>query len=310
MSLLNLNPMRNYKIIQNRLVWVIISAVLVLSSVVALSLWGLKPGLDFTGGSLLELKFANGQPTVQEVNQALGDLDLGGVVVQPTGSDTVVLRFQDTSQEKHKEVVEALKSLPQAEGGVNEIRFESIGSSVGAELRSKAFWLVFFSLLIIILYISFAFSKVSKPVASWKYGLIAIIALAHDVLITCGIFAVLGNFMGVEVNTTFIVALLTVLGYSINDTIIVFDRIRENLPKSRAGFMETVNDSLNQTFVRSINTTVTVLLALSAVLVFGGASIRDFVLALTIGIFCGAYSSLFLAAPLLVYVEKWQRRRK
>lgn len=302
--------MRNYKIIQNRLVWVIISAVLVLSSVVALSLWGLKPGLDFTGGSLLELKFANGQPTVQEVNQALGDLDLGGVVVQPTGSDTVVLRFQDTSQEKHKEVVEALKSLPQAEGGVNEIRFESIGSSVGAELRSKAFWLVFFSLLIIILYISFAFSKVSKPVASWKYGLIAIIALAHDVLITCGIFAVLGNFMGVEVNTTFIVALLTVLGYSINDTIIVFDRIRENLPKSRAGFMETVNDSLNQTFVRSINTTVTVLLALSAVLVFGGASIRDFVLALTIGIFCGAYSSLFLAAPLLVYVEKWQRRRK
>ncbi len=302
--------MRNYKIIDNRRIWIAISALLVGLSIAALLVWGLKPGLDFTGGSLLEVKFGGGQPTVQEVNQSLDNLGLGSIVVQPTGSETVVLRFQETSQEAHQKVLGALKTLPQAESGFDEIRFESIGSSVGAELRSKAFWLVFFSLLIIILYISFAFGKVSKPVASWKYGFIAIAALAHDVLITCGVFAVLGHFMGVEVNTTFIVALLTVLGYSVNDTIIVFDRVRENLPKSRSSFFETVNDSLNQTFVRSINTTVTVLLALTAVLIFGGASIRDFVLALTIGIFCGAYSSLFLAAPLLVYAEEWQRRRK
>ena len=196
-----------------------------------------------------------------------------------------------------------------AKQGMTEVRFESIGTSVGAELRSKSFWVMFLVLLIIILYISLAFNKVSKPGVSWKYGLIAVIALFHDILITAGIFAILGHYFAVEVNTPFVVALLTVLGYSVHDTIIVFDRTRENLPKSRDSFADTVNHSLNQTFVRSINTTLTVLLSLFAVLVFGGSSIRDFVLALMIGVFCGAYSSLFVASPLLVYFEQWQRRK-
>jgi preprotein translocase subunit SecF len=301
--------MVNFKIIKYKKLWLLISLAMVVLSIASLIVWGLKWGLDFTGGSLLEVKYANAQPTVAQVQDSLNGVGVDSLVVQPTGSGSVILRFQETSQEKHLAVTQALKKLEASQGSMTEIRFESIGSSIGAELRSKAFWLMVIVLAIIILYISIAFHKVSKPVVSWKYGLIAIIALFHDVMITTGVFSVLGHFMGVEVNTTFVVALLTVLGYSVHDTIVVFDRTRENLPKSHDSFADTVNHSLNQTFVRSVNTTLTVLLSLLAVLLFGGSSIRDFVLALMVGVFCGAYSSLFVASPLLVYFEQWQRRK-
>jgi preprotein translocase subunit SecF len=301
--------MVNYQIIKYRKLWLIISGSMVVLSILALSIWGLRAGLDFTGGSLLEVKMAGGQPTVTQVQNSLSGVGISSLVVQPTGNDSVILRFQETSQEKHLAVVDALSKMELAKNGMTEVRFESIGTSVGAELRSKSFWVMFLVLLIIILYISLAFNKVSKPVVSWKYGLIAIIALFHDIIITAGVFAILGHFFAVEVNTPFVVALLTVLGYSVHDTIIVFDRTRENLPKSRDSFADTVNHSLNQTFVRSINTTLTVLLSLFAVLIFGGSSIRDFVLALMVGVFCGAYSSLFVASPLLVYFEQWQKRK-
>lgn len=299
--------MVNYKIIKYRKLWLIISAGITLVSIIALAIWGLKPGIDFTGGSLLEVKYANSQPTVSEIQESVKNVGISSLIVQPTDSGSVILRFQETSQEKHTAVLNALNA--QHKEGVSEVRFESIGSSVGEELRSKSFWVIFLVLIIIILYVSMAFGKVSKPVASWKYGLISIIALFHDVIITSGIFAILGHFYGLEVNTPFIVALLTVLGYSIHDTIVVFDRTRENLPKSHDTFANTVDHSLNQTFVRSINTVITVQLSLLAVLIFGGASIRDFVLALMIGITCGAYSSLFVASPLLVYFEQWQKRK-
>jgi len=301
--------MVNYKIIKYRKLWLLISAGMVVLSIMALGIWGLKAGLDFTGGSLLEVKFAAGVPSVVDISSALNGVGVNSLVVQPTGSNSVILRFQETTQEKHLAVVGALQKMDAAKGGLEELRFEAIGPSVGAELRSKSFWVMFLVLLIIILYISIAFSKVSKPVASWKYGLIAVIALFHDIIITAGVFAILGHYFAVEVNTPFVVALLTVLGYSVHDTIVVFDRTRENLPKSRDSFAETVSHSLNQTFVRSVNTVITVLLSLLAVLIFGGSSIRDFVLALMVGIFCGAYSSLFVASPLLVYFEQWQRRK-
>ena len=301
--------MVNYQIIKYRKLWLIISGSMVVLSILALSIWGLRAGLDFTGGSLLEVKMAGGQPTVTQVQNSLSGVGISSLVVQPTGNNSVILRFQETSQEKHLAVVDALSKMELAKGGMTEVRFESIGTSVGAELRSKSFWVMFLVLLVIILYISLAFNKVSKPVVSWKYGLIAIIALFHDIVITAGIFAILGHYFAVEVNTPFVVALLTVLGYSVHDTIIVFDRTRENLPKSRDSFADTVNHSLNQTFVRSNNTTLTVLLSLFAVLIFGGSSVRDFVLALMVGVFCGAYSSLFVASPLLVYFEQWQRRK-
>lgn len=298
--------MVNYKIIKYRKLWLIVSAAITIVSIIALAIWGLKPGLDFTGGSLLEVKYASSQPSVSQIQDSLKSVGISSLIVQPAENGAVILRFQETTQDKHLAVVSALKT---ASPDVEEVRFESIGPSVGEDLRSKSFWVIFLVLIIIILYVSMAFGKVSKPVASWKYGLISIIALFHDILITSGVFAFLGHFYGMEVNTPFVVALLTVLGYSIHDTIVVFDRTRENLPKSHSSFAETVDHSLNQTFVRSINTVITVLLSLLAVLIFGGASIRDFVLALMVGITCGAYSSLFVASPLLVYFEQWQKRK-
>ncbi len=299
--------MMNLHIIKHRNLWLALSGAMVLTSIIFLFAWGLKFGLDFTGGSMMEVKFSGGQPTVSAVQSQLSTVTVNSLTIQPAET-SMILRFQESDENTHQAVLTALEQLPEASVGLEEISFEAIGPSIGQELRSKAFWLLILVLIVIVIYMGFAFSRVSKPVASWKYGVIAVFALFHDVLITVGIFAFLGKFYGVEINTSFVAAILTVLGYSVNDTIVVFDRTRENLPKSATSFAETVDHSLNQTFARSINTVVTALLALLAVYFFGGASVHDFALALIIGIFCGAYSSIFVASPLLVVWERWQRR--
>jgi preprotein translocase subunit SecF len=305
--------MTNYKIIQKRGIWLGISTAMFVVAVAALSMWGFKFGIDFTGGSLLQVRFSGQLPTVDEVRTALADKkigDLGGLVIQPTGTTDYTIRFQESGEEKHQAVVAALDKLAKSKdkkNSIEEMQFDAVGPSVGQELKSKSITGIFWVFMFIVLYISFVFRKVSKPVASWKYGLSALIALAHDAIITLGIFSILGKFYGVEINTPFVAAILTVIGYSVHDTIVVFDRIRENLPKSNFDFEGTVNMSLNQTLVRSINTSVTVLLTLLAVTIFGGASIRSFSLALTIGIFIGTYSSIFVASPILVVWEKFKK---
>ena len=305
-----------YKIIQRRKIWLTLSTVLVVASIVALALWGLKFGIDFTGGSLLEVRFNTNNLTASEVKEKLQDMDLGSLVVQPTENQTMLLRFQDTSDQARRDILDKLNavasSTPQTatstlSANAEALRFDSIGPSIGQELKSKAVNAIFIVLVIIILYIALAFQKVSKPVSSWKYGIIAIIALFHDVLITLGVFAVLGKFLNIEINTAFVAAILTVLGYSVNDTIVVFDRIRENLPKSHEDFEHTINRSVNQTLTRSINTSATTLIVLLAILFFGGNTIKDFILALSIGVFVGTYSSIFLASPLLVVWEKFKK---
>jgi len=294
---------------------------------------------------------------VTEVQEALVDLNLGSLVVQPIGENEMILRFQDISEEKHQEALEILDlrfsidDLDQEENGnkvqkftpeelgmevggenvegleieiigaeddksqianrksqIEELRYDSVGPSIGNELKQKSLYAIVIVLVAIVLYIAWAFRKVSKPVASWKYGLTSIIALFHDVMIVLGIFAILGRFFDVEINAAFIAAILTVLGYSVNDTIVVFDRVRENLPKSEEDFEGTINTSVNQTLVRSINTSLTTLFVLLSILFFGGSTIRDFVLALSIGVFIGTYSSIFLASPLLVVWEKMKSR--
>lgn len=290
-------------VIKYRRFWLSLSAIFVLSSIVLLSTLGLKFGLDFVGGSIMEVSFKDRQATVAEVSEVLSDINLGSLTIQPT-NNSIIIRFTGTDKNYHPELITALRTLSPELGEMEEIRYELIGPSVGQELRSKSFWLFSFVLIIIVIYISIAFSKVSKPVASWKYGLAAIIALFHDLLITLGIFALLGHFYGTEVNTSFIVALLMVLGYSVNDTIVVFDRVRENLPKSETSFEGTIEDSVNQTLARSMNTTLTTLLALVAIFFLGGETIKDFVLALIVGIFSGAYSSIFLGSPLLSMFHK------
>ncbi len=297
-----------YKIIQKRKIWLSISSLAVAISIVFLFMWGLNLGIDFTGGSLLEVKFNTERPTTAEVQSALSDLDLGSLLVQPLEEKGMILRFQDISEEKHQAVLKKLNDLVGKDSGVEELRFDSVGPSIGQELKSKSLSAIILVLIVIVLYIAYAFRKVSKPVASWKYGVTAIIALFHDVLITMGVFAYLGHFYDVEVNAPFVAAILTVLGYSVNDTIVVFDRLRENLPKSDTDFEETVNLSVNQTIVRSINTSFTTLLVLLSVLFYGGDSIKSFIMALSIGVFVGTYSSIFLASPLLVVWEKFKNR--
>ncbi|MEI6597122.1 MAG: protein translocase subunit SecF [bacterium] len=302
--------MTNFKIIQKRNIWLGISAALFVVFVLALFVWGLKFGIDFTGGSLLEVKFLGARPSVSQIETGLADLKLNSLIIQPIGEQDMMLKFQETKEETHQAILSKLNELTQKDDKNNlieEQRFESVGPSIGAELKIKSLWAIFFALLAMLSYITYAFRKVSKPIASWKYASAAIIAMLHDVVITMGVFAFLGHYYGIEINTAFVAAILTVLGYSVHDTIVVFDRVRENLPKSNEDFEGTINTSLNQTIVRSLNTSLTVLLVLAAIIIFGGASIRTFVLALAVGIFIGTYSSIFVASPILVVWEKLKR---
>lgn len=297
-----------YRIIQNRKIWLSISSLFVVTSLILLFSFGLKLGIDFTGGALLEIKYNESRPTVAEVQGSLSVVELNSLVIQPVGTDGMLLRFQEIGEEKHQEVISALKTEGEGmEANFEQMRFEAVGPSIGQELKKKSIYAIILVLFAIVAYIAWVFRKVSKPIASWKYGIVANIALFHDVIIVLGVFAVLGRYFGVEINTPFVAAILTVLGYSVNDTIVVFDRIRENLPISDDDFEDTVNRSVNQTVTRSINTSMTTMLVLISVLIFGGETIRSFVLALTIGIGIGTYSSIFLASPLLVV---WERFRK
>ncbi len=298
--------MTNFKIIQTRNIWLTVSGVLFIVFLAALLLWGFKYGIDFTGGSLLEVKFNQARPQVSELEDSLSGLKLSSLIVQPVGESDMILRFQETTEETHQAVLAKLNQLA-GNSGLEELRFDSVGPSIGAELKRKAIYAILLVLIAILLYITYAFRKVSKPIASWKYGSAAIIAMFHDAIITMGVFAVLGEFYNVEINTPFVAAILTVIGYSMHDTIVVFDRIRENLPRSNEDFEGTVNTSVNQTLVRSLNTSLTVILVLLSIIIFGGASIRTFALALAIGIFIGTYSSIFVASPLLVIWEKFRK---
>lgn len=294
------------KIISKSSLWLSLSTLFVAVSIIALALWGLKLGIDFTGGSLLEVRFSENPPTVTQAEEALKSLNLQSLTAQPTENQGMIFRFQESSEEVHQNI---LANLSKLSTNFEELRFESVGPSIGQELQRKAIYAIILVLITISLYVAWAFRKVSRPVASWKYGLAVLIALFHDVVIVLGSFAYLGKFHGVEINTTFVAAVLTVLGFSVHDSIVVFDRIRENLPRSNEDFAGTVNTSLNQTMTRSINTSLTVMLVLASIVFLGGRSIEFFALALLIGIFFGTYSSIFLASPILVLWDKWARRK-
>ena len=291
-------------ILKYRKLFFLISALLVAASIVVLAVWGLNWGIDFTGGSLMELEFKQNRPFNQEIKDTLSVLELGEINVQPTKEKNIILRMRDIDEETHQKVLLTVQQL----GEVEELRFESVGPVIGQELKKKAFYSIIVALIAILLFIALAFRKVSFVVKSYKYGLLAIVALSHDILIVLGVFVVLGRFLNVEIGIAFVAALLATLGYSVNDTIVVFDRVRENLlvTEHREEFGKLVGQSLKQTIVRSVNTSLTTILVLLAVLLFGGATIQYFVLALIIGIAAGTYSSLFIASPLLV---SWEMRK-
>ncbi|MEK9183550.1 MAG: protein translocase subunit SecF, partial [Patescibacteria group bacterium] len=288
-------------------IWYALSLLIVIASLFAAFKLGLKQGIDFTGGALLEVEYQDNRPETSLAQKAIEDLDFGPALIQPSGEKNFIIRMKDISEEQHQRILSAVSSL----GTAKEIRFDSIGPVIGKELKKKSIIAIILVVVMIILYIALAFRKVSKPVNSFYYGLMAVVALIHDVSLPTGVFAVLGYYYGVEVDTLFVTALLTVLGFSVHDTIVVFDRVRENLKLAgEENFENTVGASINQTISRSINTSLTVILVLLAIFFLGGESTKYFSLALMIGVAIGTYSSIFLASPLLVTIEKWQSRGK
>ena len=287
-------------IITKSKVWFRISGVLVTLSIGVIIVFGLNFGIDFTGGSLLEVSFQGGRPELAQIEEKLLGVEIGSMTLQPVEDNGLILRFQDTTEKNHQSVLSALSEV--GGGEVYQLRFEAVGPSIGAELKRKSVWAISLVLIVIVLFVGWTFRQVSKEkLPSWKYGIIAVVALFHDVIITIGLFAVLGQFLGTEINTPFIAAILTVLGYSVNDTIVVFDRVRENLfTNKNIDFTQIASISVKQTIARSINSSLTTLLTLFAIFFFGGDAIKGFVLALIFGIAIGTYSSIFIAAPLLV----------
>jgi len=297
----------NLKKYQNHFFIVPIASVVI--SLVAVAVWGLQIGIDLKGGSLLQISYPEGRPELAVLQEKVDALEYGEVRIQPSGESDYILRQRDLSAEEKEALDAALATL----GTVEEVQFNSVGPSIGAELMQKAWWAIGLITLLTIIFIAFAFRGVSKPVASWKYGVVAIVTLIHDIIIPVGLFAYLGHAKGAEVGALFIVALLTILGISINDTIVVFDRIRENLNlniarKQQVAFADVVWKSVTQTLTRSLNTSLTVIVVLLALFFVGPESTKDFALTLIVGMVAGTYSSILLASPLLILIEKYQKK--
>lgn len=275
-------------------------------SIVAIFMWGLKPGIDLAGGSMLQVSYDE-RPTLEAVVEKTKDLGYGEIRVQSSNEKDFILRQRELNPDEKAKLMETLGTF----GAVREVQFNSVGPSIGEEIVRKSWWAIAFVSLSIIAFIAFAFRHVSEPIASWKYGVVAIVTLLHDILIPTGLFAYLGHARGAEVGVFFIVAILTTLGISINDTIVVFDRIRENLrinldKRHTEPFQDVVWRSIVQTMARSINTSLTVIIMLVALFILGPESTKDFSLTLIVGMIAGTYSSILLASPLLVQIEKWQ----
>ncbi len=318
-------------IIKNKKIFVSVSAALVLLSIIALFVFPLRIGIDFKGGALTEVLYKESRPSQTELEAALKALGFGSILLQPThsresqgrpeqgrgttGELGYIVKSPALDEAQHSLLLKTLSG--DGASPLEEKSFNSIGPSVGRELTRKAIVAIVLVALMIILFIALAFRKVSSSsalmgnqgVASWKYGLIAVVALLHDVMIPVGLFAVLGHFYGVEVDTLFVVAMLTILGLSVSDTIVIFDRIRENLKnKISDTFSEVVGKSLDQSYMRSIFTSLTVIIVLLSLFFFGPESTKYFALMLTAGMFFGTYSSICLASPLLVLIEELQTK--
>ena len=282
-----------------------LSLVVIMPGIFALFVWGLKLGIDFAGCTLWEIEFSDKEISTQTLQTFLEEENVKVTQVTKTGQQTMLVKMFTTDDE---EIVKIKQNVGKNVGEYQDLRLETVGPTVSRELTQKAFAAVSLSILAILAYITWAFRKIPKPTSSLSFGICTIIALVHDVIVVVGIFSILGHFLKIEIDSLFITALLTVIGFSVHDTIVVFDRIRENLIKySEAPFEQVVNHSLVQTLGRSLNTSLTAVFVLAALFLFGGHSIKNFVLALLVGIISGTYSSIFNAAPLLVV---WQNLRK
>jgi preprotein translocase SecF subunit len=284
-------------------VYYIFSALLTLAAVSFLVLFGLNFGIDFTGGSILEVEFEE-RPENLTISEKLKNLNLGEITIQPTGEKGVILKMKALEESIHQEILQYLRELSPA----REIRFESIGPVIGKELRQKTIILVIVSLFSLLIYIAVSFRKVTHPFSGLQFGMVAVAVLFFDVLMPIGVFAFLGKLYNAQLGIPIIAALLTILGYTINDKVVVFDRVRENFLRMRGADFNTLLDrSLNETLLRSVSTGSCTLLVLFFIFLLGGETLKYFALTLIIGIIAGTYSSIFLVGPILLL---WQKMRK
>ncbi len=296
-------------IVKHRYIYFAISLIVIIPGVVSLLMWGLPAGIDFTGGSLLEIHFNSTLPETDSVVDILHEFGFADAQVQTAGSNKLIIRTKAMDESTLSSILNEFKSQFNADLGLD--RFESVGPTIGKEVARRAAGAVGLAALGILIYITYAFRGVAH---AFRYGVAAILAMLHDVIVVLGVEAILGHFLGWEADALFLTALLTVIGFSVHDSIVVFDRIRENEKIHRKEPYETiVNMSIVQTLARSINTQLTVMFTLLSLFLFGGSTIRHFVLILLIGVFSGTYSSIFNASPILVVWENkewktWFRR--
>jgi len=290
----------NFPFVKYYKIHYLITGLLVIATIAALVVFHLNLGIDFLGGTIWEVNFES-RPDNAAIRDKLAKFDLGEFSVQPTGENGVILRMKNIDEKTHQEILSALKDLGKAE----EKRFETIGPTIGKELRQKTILLIIVSLIALLIYIAVAFRKLKWPIAGWQYGLVSVITLAIDVLIPLLVLILLGKFYNVQFTIPIVTALLTIVGYTMNDKVIVFDRVRENLLKTRvSSFSETVNQSLNQIFFRSLSTGACTQMVLLMIFIFGGETLKYFALTLIIGIVVGTYTSLFIASALLISWSK------
>lgn len=294
-------------IVKHRSLFFTLTGIILAMAIIAIVAFRLPLSIDFTGGSLVDVTYTNARPDTTVLKKDLAPLALGEVSLLPSGKNDITLRARTLTPTEHAEVLSIL-----SENGADtltENRFTSIGPALGSELSAKALWAILSVIAAIVLYIAWAFRRVSKPLSSWGYGFTVILILVHDIIIPTGFYAILCHFTGAQVDSLFVVALLAILGYSVNDTIVIFDRVREHLntnqhSKKVEPFDQLVGRSITETLGRSINTSLTVVLALLALMFVGPAATINFALVLLVGVIAGTYSSILLAAPLLVPLAK------
>ena len=297
-------------IVKHKNIFIWVSIVLVVLSIISMITFGFRPGIDFKGGTAIEVSWDSGnRPDVDSIKKSISYFpNAPEVLVQPLGANAYELKMHEITPNER----EALTAVIGTNNpGMVVKSYTTIGPSVGRELARKSIMSIILVSLGIVLFIAFSFRKVSKPVSSWKYGITAIVTLLHDVAIPTGVFVALSYFYNIEIDTLFVVSLLTILGLSVSDTIVVFDRIRENLrSKNNGDFTEIVGKSITEVYQRSIATATTVILVLIALAVWGPESTRLLAIMLTAGMFFGTYSSIFLASPLLIVWQEYSERKK
>ncbi|MDO8465092.1 MAG: protein translocase subunit SecF [Gallionella sp.] len=301
-------------IIHHRRLFFWITGLLLAGAIGAIVVFGLPLGIDFTGGSMMQVNYPNGRPALSDIQEQISVVPLGEVSVRASGEQAISIRTRTLSETEHEAILASLSanvsmdstSSPQA----TELAYTTVGPALGSQFASKAIWAILAVMLVIVLYIAFAFRHVSKPVPSWGYGLTVVAMLVIDIVVPAGFYAVLCYYTGVQVDSLFIVALLALLGYCVNDVIVIFDRIREHLAKNekmniRESFEDTIGKSISETMRRSINTALTVVLALIALIFLGAPATRDFALVMLVGVVAGTFSSICRSAPLLIPIANW-----